>query len=174
MRGKQGEEVERMYRVGIGQDSHRFANPPVGGNRPLVLGGVVVSKTGGVLGKSDADVILHSLCNSLSSAIGGDSLSTWADKMLKKGVLNSQEYVRAIFKKVKGEKYKVRNVSISVEAKKPKITLKKVSLMKKNIAGFLEIKTEQVGITFTSGEGLTSFGKGLGIQAICVVLISHA
>lgn len=158
-----------MERVGIGQDSHKF-----GGNKPLVLGGVVVTKTGGLLGKSDADVILHSLCNAISSAVGGNSLSTWADEMLKKGISDSKMYLKYIFKKAKEQKFKVKNVSICVEAKKPQVTLDAVSSMKENIAGLLEMNEGEVGITFTSGEGLTPFGKGLGIAAITIVLLVNA
>ena len=158
-----------MERVGIGQDSHKF-----GGNKPLVLGGVVVSKTGGLLGKSDADVILHSLCNAISSAVGGNSLSTWADEMLARGISDSKMYLKYVFKKAKEQKYKVKNVSICVEAKKPQVTLDAVSSMKGNIASLLEVNEEEVGITFTSGEGLTPFGKGLGIAATTIVLLVNA
>ena len=158
-----------MDRVGIGQDSHRFAK----GKRSLILGGVKLSDSGGLAGNSDADVILHSLCNALSSAIGQDSLSTWFDEMVENGVKDSQKSVEYIFQKVKGEKYRVENVSISVEAKKPYIELTVAAKMKETIAKLLEINKRQIGITFTSGEGLTPFGRGLGIQAICVVLLSQ-
>lgn len=156
-----------MIRVGIGQDSHRFDV-----KKPLVLAGVRVADAGGLKGNSDSDVILHSLCNALSSAVGGDSISTWFDKMVEKGVKDSQKAVGVIFAKVKDQKYEVENVSICVEAKKPYITARDSKKMKRVIANLLEINDEQVGITFTSGEGLTSFGKGLGIQSICIVLLS--
>ena len=63
------------------------------------------------------------------------------------------------------------NVSISVEAKKPYVDLEVIKKMKSKIAGLLEIGDTQVGITFTSGEGLTAFGRGLGIQSIAQVLL---
>lgn len=156
-----------MDGIGIGQDSHKFTK-----NKPLILGGVKVSDRGGLGGDSDSDVILHSLCNALSSAIGGDSLGTWSDDMCQAGIKDSKKYVEAIFAKVKVHKYKVLNVSISVEAKKPFIELEVAGKMKKTIAGLLEIDNRQVGITFTSGEGLTPFGRGLGVQSICLVLLS--
>lgn len=157
-----------MDRVGIGQDSHRFTT-----KKPLILGGVKIAEIGGMAGNSDGDVILHSLCNALSSAIGGNSLSTWSDEMcLTKGVKDSKKYVEAIFKKVRSKGFKVENVSISVEVKKPVVKLEMANKIKGAIAKLLEIKRERVGITFTSGEGLTPFGKGLGIQAFSQVLIS--
>ena len=159
-----------MYRIGLGQDSHKFAG---GGKKPLILGGIRVAEAGGLVGNSDADVILHSLCNALSSALGGDSISTWSDEMSKRGIKDSQKYVDYIFRKIKEKGYKVENVSISVEAKKPYIELEDVGKMKANVAKLLEISKNQVGITFTSGEGLTPFGKGLGIQTTSIVLLSE-
>ena len=159
-----------MYRIGIGQDSHSFSQDK---KRSLILGGVRISASGGLSGNSDTDVILHSLCNALSSALGGDSLSTWADEMLKKdGIGDSRKYVDNIFRKIKDENFKVENVSVAVEAKRPKISLDVINKIKKNIAILLDIDKKQVGITFTSGEGLTPFGRGLGIAAICIVLLS--
>src|SRR3989344_2785402 len=159
-----------MYRIGIGQYSHSFSKDK---KRSLILGGVRISASGGLSGNSDTDVILHSLCNALSSALGGDSLSTWADEMLKKdGIGDSRKYVDNIFRKIKDENFKVENVSVAVEAKRPKISLDVINKIKKNIAILLDIDKKQVGITFTSGEGLTPFGRGLGIAAICIVLLS--
>jgi 2-C-methyl-D-erythritol 2,4-cyclodiphosphate synthase len=161
-----------MCRIGLGQDSHRFADSVKDSKKPLILGGVRISENGGLLGNSDTDVILHSLCNALSSAIGGDSLATWSDEMcFKKGIKDSKKYVEYVFKKVKQKKYRVVNVSICVEAKKPNIELETVQKIKETIASLLEIKKEQVGLTFTSGEGLTPFGQGKGIQSIAQVLL---
>lgn len=159
-----------MYRVGIGQDSHRFAKS----RKPLVLGGVVLSKTGGLAGNSDADVILHSLANALSSAMGGDSISTWFDKMVEEGVRDSQKAIEVILGKIKQEKYKVENVSICVEAKKPYVKIEAAWEMKKKIAKLLSIGSGQVGITFTSGEGLTPYGRGLGIAVFSAVVIAKS
>ncbi|OGD86465.1 2-C-methyl-D-erythritol 2,4-cyclodiphosphate synthase [Candidatus Curtissbacteria bacterium RBG_13_35_7] len=157
-----------MQRVGLGQDSHKFAKS----KKLLVLGGIKISSINGLLANSDGDVILHSLCNALSSSIGGDSLSTWSDKMCQqKGIKDSQKYLKFIFNKVKLKKYKVENVSIAVEAKKPRLDQPIINKIKINIAKLLQIKKEQVGITFTSGEGLTDFGKGKGIQVLSIVNI---
>ena len=157
-----------MYRIGLGQDSHAFLKS---GKKRLILGGVTVSESGGLSGNSDTDVILHSLCNALSSAIGGDSLSTWSDKMCQEGIKESKKYVEYIFKEVKQKKYKVENVSICIEAKKPRLNLKIINKIKESVANLLEVKTEQVGITFTSGEELTAFGQGKGIQSIAQALL---
>ncbi len=155
------------FRVGIGVDSHGFSKS----KKPLMLSGVEVSKSGGLEGKSDADVILHSLCNAISSAIGGDSLSIWSDSMCRQGVSDSKEYLKHIVKESGRKNYQVVNASVAVEAKKPFVDLDTIKKMKQVIAGILGIDGDAVGITFTSGEDLTAFGKGLGIQSISQVLL---
>ena len=159
--------MNNNFRVGIGQDSHRFSKV----RKPLVLGGVEISKSGGLEGKSDADAILHSLCNAISSATGGDSLSTWSDEMCQRGIKDSREYLKFIVREVSGKNYQIVNVSVAVEAKKPRVELVSIKKMKETISGILSITSDSVGITFTSGEGLTVFGKGLGIQSISQVLL---
>lgn len=156
-----------MFRIGLGQDSHRFATSE---DKPLILGGVKIGVGKGLKANSDGDVILHSLCNAMSSAIGGDSLSAWADDMRKKmGIKDSARYVEYIFNKTAELKYQVVNVSIAVEAKGPILKMDVVKQIKRRIASLLKIETEQVGLTFTSGEGLTAFGRGQGMQALTIV-----
>lgn len=155
-----------MFRIGLGQDSHSFDK----NKKPLVLAGVKVSESGGLEGNSDGDVILHSLANALSSALGGDSLGTWADEMcLKQGIKDSRQYLAHILNKVKEKNYQVNNVSISIEAKKPYLELKTLKQMKKILAEILKINLEKIGITLTSGKNLTAFGKGKGIQALSTI-----
>lgn len=159
-----------MIRVGLGQDSHTFTTDKE--NKPLILGGIKISEKGGLKGNSDADVILHSVCNALSSATGGDSLSTWSDEMCSKGIKDSACYVEYVFNKVEELGYSVGNISVSVEAKKPYLKMEEINKIKEKIASLLKIKTDQVGLTFTSGEGLTAFGLGKGIQSLTIVSIS--
>jgi len=162
-----------MFRVGLGQDSHRFIDAKE--NKPLILGGVKVSSGEGLEANSDGDVILHSICNAISSAIGGDSLSTWCDDMcLKQGIKDSAHYVEYIFNKITTLKYSVVNISISIEAEKPRLKMEIINQIKRRIASLLKIKTDQVGLTFTSGKGLTVFGRGEGMQALTIVnIIKH-
>lgn len=156
-----------IFRVGIGQDSHLFELKKI---KSLHLGGVKISNRYGLKGNSDGDVILHSICNALSSAIGGDSLGTWSDKMcLEQGIIDSRKYVEYIFNNAKKKEYNVGNIAISIEAKRPHLSLEEIKQIKITIAQILEISVEQVGVTFTSGEGLTAFGKGKGIQALTII-----
>jgi 2-C-methyl-D-erythritol 2,4-cyclodiphosphate synthase len=162
-----------MNLVGIGQDSHRFVKDK--NTKDLILGGIKIDHDFGLEGNSDADVIIHSLCNAISSAIGGDSISTWSDDMcLNKGIKDSRMYLKVVLDKMKQLNLGVTNISIAVEAKKPFVKTEDIKKMKDVLAKLLEIKTTRVGITFTSGEGLTAFGRGEGIQVFCMVnLISN-
>ncbi len=154
-----------MFRVGIGQDSHKLK---AGGG--LILGGVEVSQEFHLEADSEGDVIIHSLCNALSTAIGGGSLDTWAGEMFKDGITDSREFLKVIIKRVKAEGYRVVNVSVAVEAGKPKLESFREKIQK-SLAELLNIQADQIGIAFTSGEGLTVFGRGEGIQVYSVVLI---
>lgn len=158
-----------MIKVGLGQDSHCFETKK---NKSLVLGGVKISNDGGLSANSDGDVIIHSLCNALSSAIGGDSLGIWADNLcLKQGIQDSKKYLNFIFQKIGQKGYVIGNVSIAVEAKRPHLSLSIINKIKAQLAKLLKVDINQVGITFTSGEGLTVFGKGKGIQVLTIVVL---
>lgn len=158
-----------MQRIGLGQDAHLYAG---GESKPLVLGGVQIKENGGLAGNSDADVVLHSLCNALSSAIGGDSLGTWADDLcFKHGITDSQVYVARIMDEVVKAGYRIANISISVECKRPWVSLDVIAQMKEVIARLLCVQFNQVGITFTSSNGMSVFGKGKGVSGICMVLL---
>lgn len=153
------------FRVGIGQDSHKFSNTA---GRKLFLGGVEIADGMGLEGNSDGDAIIHAICRALEQAIGGESFSIYADQMNKEGIMDSKEYLKISVMHVKEKGYKINNVGISVEAKKPNISKISASI-KNSLAAVLEITTENIGINATSGEDLTPFGKGEGIQVFAIV-----
>ena len=156
-----------MFRIGLGQDGHPFAE---GEKKPLILGGVLIPSEFGLNANSDGDVVLHALFNAFSSAIGKESIGIYADPMcLKQGIIDSKEYLKVALKMVSKVGYKVNNISLAVEAKKPRVPRALIGKMKKKIAKLVEIPKENVGITFTSGEGLTAFGRGEGIQVLAFI-----
>ncbi len=154
-------------RIGIGLDSHRLKP---GTKKKLILGGVEISTDFYLIADSDGDVIIHSLCNALSTAIGGGSLDTWAGEMFKKGVTDSREFLKVVVDRVKKKGFKINNAAIMVEAGQPKLEGFRKQ-MQLSLAKLLDIEADKVGIAFTTGEGLTAFGKGKGIQAIVIVLV---
>lgn len=155
-----------MFRVGLGQDSHKLKK----GGR-LILGGIKITDKYYLEADSDGDVIIHSLCNALSTAIGGGSLDTWAGEMFKSGTTDSKEFLRKILARVKEKGYRIGNVAIMVEAGKPKLEEFREE-MQASLAKLLETETDKVGIAFTTGENLTAFGKGEGIQAFSIVSLT--
>ncbi len=156
-----------MIRVGIGQDSHSFIRK---GKKSLVLGGVIIPNEKGLEGNSDCDVVLHALFNALSQAIGKRSIAVYSDKMCSEGIDDSKEYLKVALKMVNESNYRISNIGIMIEAKKPRIE-PYVDKMKKSISEILMIEEDSVGITATSGEGLTAFGRGIGIQAFAVATL---
>ncbi len=159
-----------MIRVGLGQDSHAFE--PEGTTKPLILGGVLFAGQPGLLANSDGDVVLHALFNALSQAVGGRSLGIYADPLCQQGITDSRQYLPVALDMVRRAGYTVNNVGISIEARRPKIEPRALE-MKKSIAELLGIAEDQVGITATSGEGLTAFGRGEGIQVFVIASLTE-
>ncbi len=163
-----------MYRIGLGQDSHRLKlkiqSSKSKTKKSLILGGEEITKKYYPIADSDGDVILHSLCNALSTAVGGGSLDTWAGPMFKKGITDSKEFLKVILKKTASKGYKIGNVSIMLECQKPKLE-KHRDKIQASLAKLLGVEKEAIGIAFTTGQDLTAFGLGKGIQAFSTILL---
>ena len=153
-------------RVGIGQDSHKFSDK----KKPLIIGSIKIADKNGFEADSDGDVLLHALTNALSTAIGGKSLGFYADDMCKKGITDSKKYLEFILDTVRERDYKISNLAVMLEGKNPKID-EHVEKIKGALARLLKIKKENIGMAATSGEELTDFGKGLGMQCFVVVTL---
>jgi 2-C-methyl-D-erythritol 2,4-cyclodiphosphate synthase len=152
-------------KTGLGQDSHRFET--VMTDRALILGGVKIPQHVALSGNSDADVILHALCNGISGVTGVNILGKISDELcLKQGIQDSQVYVQAALKYLNG--WEITHVSFSIECKTPKIT-PHIPAMKANISTLLGLTPQDICITATTGEELTDFGRGLGIQVFCII-----
>lgn len=152
-------------KVGIGQDSHRFDFENK--NKKFVLGGVHFEGVTPLAGNSDADVVLHAITNAISGVTCVNILGRKADEMcLKKGITDSSEYLKEALKYLVD--VKIVHVSISIECSYPRVT-PKIPEMRRVISKLLSIPENSVGITATSGEGLSQFGQGQGIQAFCIV-----
>ena len=151
-----------MVKVGIGQDSHRIQEPAEG--KALVLGGLALKEPFALEGNSDSDVVLHAITNAISGITGRPILGPVADKMCRAGIRDSAAYLERALDDLAGIGYRIAHVSVTLECRRPKI-LPLLPAMTARVADLLGVGTEDVGITATSGEGLTDFGKGLGIQA---------
>lgn len=152
-------------KVGIGQDSHRFDFE--NNEKKLVLGGVVFENATPLLGNSDADVVLHAITNAVSGVTCVNIIGKKSDEMCQSGIKDSEVYLRESLKYLGS---KITHVSISIECLEPKIS-PKIEEMRKNIGRILSIPETEVGITATTGEGLTDFGKGIGISCFAVLTV---
>lgn len=154
-----------MIKTGIGQDSHAFDGKS---NKPLMLGGIEFKHPQGLKGNSDADVILHSITNAISSVTGQNILGAKADKLSQQGITDSAEYLKLALKDL-GD-WQIENIAISIECLTPKIS-PRIEQLKFSIANLNDIKVEDIGITITTGEGLSAFGRGEGIQAFTIITV---
>lgn len=152
-------------KVAIGQDSHRFDFENK--ERKLILGGVEFEGHVGLLGNSDADVVLHAITNAVSGITCKNILGKVSDDMCKSGITDSEEYLKEALKYLENQ---IEHLSISIECKTPKIT-PMIEKMRENIARILNVQQNQIGITATTGEGLTEFGKGEGISVFCILTV---
>lgn len=152
-------------RTGIGQDSHRFLPPDT--TKPCMIAGLSFTDAPGFNANSDGDVVFHAICNAISSLTGILILGDIADDLcLKDGITDSEIYLKEAMKTL--GRQQVSHVAITIEAKKPKFKPRLLE-MRNNIARVMRLDVSQVGITATSGEGLTDFGCGLGVQVFAIV-----
>jgi len=153
-------------RVGSGYDIHRLIK-----GRKLVLGGVVIPFEKGLLGHSDADVVLHALCDALLGAAGlGDIGQHFPDTEPQFKGISSMELLARTFQLVRDKGFCVNNVDATILAEAPRLDLYR-STMRTNIAGVLELEPADVNIKATTMEGLGAIGKGEAIAAMCVVTL---
>lgn len=152
-------------KVAIGQDSHKidYENK----NKKLILGGIIFEEDFSLLANSDGDVVLHAITNAVSGITCQNIIGKISDDMCQSGITNSEAYLKEALKYLQE---KILHLSISIECKTPKIT-PKIPEMRKNIARILAVKETCIGITATTGEGLTEFGKGNGISVFACITV---
>lgn len=151
------------YRVGIGYDVHRLVK-----GRKLMLGGIDVPHTHGLEGHSDADVVLHAICDALLGAAGlGDIGEHYPNTDAKYKDISSSLLLKSTNQKVNDAGYKVSNVDVMVLAEEPKLQEYKAK-MRFHIAFELAVDEAQVNIKAGTAEGLGPIGKGKGIAAYAV------
>ncbi len=153
-------------RVGFGYDVHCFAP-----QRKLILGGVRIPFSMGLLGHSDADVLLHAICDALLGAVAlGDLGRHFPDTSRRYKNISSIKLVRRVGSMIREKGYEIANVDSTLILEQPKIA-NYVPKMRKNIAQALKIKIQQVSIKATTNESLGSLGSGEGCAAYAVVSI---
>ncbi len=156
-------------RVGTGYDVHSLAE-----GHSLILGGVEIPFEKGLLGHSDADVLVHGIMDALLGAIGkGDIGKHFPDSDESYRGISSLVLLKEVMKVVKGEGFAVVNVDCVVIAQKPRLA-PYIPRMISNIAPVLEVEFSRINIKATTTEGLGSLGRGEGIAAQAVALVEKA
>lgn len=163
-------ETPSDFLVGMGQDSHEFEkSSATQKSAPLTLGGVEIKNQPKLKADSDGDVILHALYNAISQAIGGGSLGLFATRRCHvKGVTDSKKYLRPLLASLARKRYTLNNIGIQLECARPKID-PLAPQIKKSLARITGLPSHRIGITATTGESLTAFGRGQGIQCFAIV-----
>lgn len=159
-------EEQSMYRIGHSHDTHRLVK-----NRKLILGGIEIPHYFGLLGHSDADVVLHVVSEAIIGALGKGDLGThFPDTDPQYKDIDSKILVQKAYQLARNEGYKINNLDLTVFLEKP-ILKPYITDMKKNIAKLLECDENQINLKATRGEGLGYIGAEEGISAECVVLL---
>ena len=155
-------------RIGSGYDVHRLAE-----GRKLIIGGVEIPYEKGLLGHSDADVLIHAVMDSiLGAAALGDIGRHFPDTDSEFKDISSIKLLKKVLSLIKNNNYCIINLDATIIAQKPKLS-PYIEAMRRNIADALEISLDCVNIKATTEEGLGFTGKELGIAANCVCLIEN-
>jgi len=153
-------------RIGQGLDVHAFA-----AGRKLMIGGVEIPYHKGLAGHSDADVLLHAICDALLGAAGlGDIGQHYPDTDPQYSEIDSRQLLRDVAKKLGGLKLKVVNVDATIVAEAPRMA-PHVTRMVGNIAADLGVAPGAINIKATTTEQLGFIGRGEGIAAMAVALL---
>ena len=154
------------YKIGIGFDVHAFAD-----NRKLIIGGVEIPFGKGLAGHSDADVLLHAICDALLGSIAaGDIGQHFPDTDPKYKNANSITLLKQVYELIQQKGYSLGNVDAIITAQRPKLAVF-IPSMQKNIAEALQTKIENISIKATTTEKLGFVGREEGLSAFASVLI---
>lgn len=153
-------------RIGHGYDVHRLVE-----GRDLILGGVRIDYEKGLLGHSDADVLLHAVSDALLGAAGlGDIGKHFPDTDPQYKGADSLKLLEIVGQKVKKAGYRVSNIDVTMIAQRPKLR-DYIPRMEENIAGALGISHDRVNVKATTEEklGFTGNGEGMACHAVCLL-----
>lgn len=153
-------------RIGMGYDVHRLVE-----NRDLILGGVTIPYEKGLLGHSDADVLLHAIMDSLLGATAlGDIGKHFPDTDNKYKGISSINLLKEVGSLIYNNGYSINNIDSTIIAQAPKMA-PHIQTMRENISKALNISLDKINVKATTEEGLGFTGEGAGIssQSICLV-----
>ena len=155
-----------MIRIGQGFDVHQLVE-----DRPLIIGGITIPYEKGLLGHSDADVLLHTVADAVLGALAeGDIGKHFPDTDMAFKDADSKVLLKEVWKITKEKGYKLGNIDCTIIAERPKMR-PYIDQMREVIAGLLEASPEQVNVKATTTEKLGFPGRGEGIASQAAVLL---
>lgn len=157
-----------MYRIGIGYDIHKLIS-----GRDLIIGGVKITHEKGLLGHSDADVLIHAVIDAMLGALALDDIGTMfpdADASYKDA--DSTVLLKKVFEIVKSKGFSIVNIDSNIIAQEPKM-MPYIPKMKSALANILEIEPNDISIKAKTKENLDAVGQKLAIEANAVVLLGN-
>lgn len=163
---RDGSVTVKMIRIGNGYDVHKLVE-----GRKLILGGVEIPHTKGVLGHSDGDVLIHAIMDAMLGALAlGDIGQHFPDTDMKYENIDSTILLTRVKELIAERGYKIINLDSIIVLQKPKVK-PYIEAMRKRIAEVLEIDVEQVSVKATTEEKLGFTGDESGVKSYCVVLL---
>ena len=155
-----------MFKIGLGYDIHKLVE-----DRDLIIGGVKITHEKGLLGHSDADVLVHAIIDALLGAAGLADIGTlFPDTDSKYKDADSVILLKHVYELIKSKGYKINNIDSNIIAQAPKM-MPYIPKMKEIISRVLELDFENISIKAKTKEKLDSVGEGLAIEANAAVLI---
>lgn len=158
--------MSAAYRIGIGYDLHRLID-----DRKLLLAGVNIPFTKGLLGHSDADVLAHAVCDALLGAAAlGDIGTHFPDTDPRWRGASSLDFLRHAVRLIVEKGYRVANVDATVMAEQPRLK-PYIQAMREQLAEVLEVDLDSVSVKAKTSEGLDAIGRGEAMAAQAIVLL---
>ena len=159
--------MSAQFKIGFGYDVHAFAE-----NRKLILGGVEVPHTKGLIGHSDADVLLHAICDAILGALAlGDIGQHFPNTDPKFKDIDSKKLLNEVYYLLRERNFEIGNIDATVLLEQPKLA-QFIPKMRREIAKVLNTYEDQISIKATTSEGLGFVGREEGCAAYSAVLLT--
>ena len=157
-----------MYRIGIGYDIHKLTT-----GRDLIIGGVKITHEKGLLGHSDADVLIHAIIDAMLGALALSDIGTiFPDTSELYKDADSTVLLRDVYNLIKEKKYVIENIDSNIIAQQPKM-MPYIPKMKEVLCKILEIETDRLSIKAKTNEKMDAVGQELAIEAQAAVLMKR-
>ena len=158
-----------MIKIGHGYDVHAF-----GGDKPLILGGILITEHRGLVAHSDGDVLMHAVCDALLGAAGlGDIGKHFPDSDHQYENIDSSKLLSSVVDLLHQQFYSVNNIDVTVVAETPRMS-RYIELIKTKLSKLLNTDVTQVNVKATTTEKLGYIGREEGIAVHCVCLITSS